>query len=71
VSGHGHVIPNPDEAKARCGGPALCRVCAIEAHRAIAEAKRRADDDVTAYVSYVDADAAAADRHRQIPEDGD
>ena len=28
--GHGHVIPRPDGAKARCGGPALCSVCAAE-----------------------------------------
>jgi hypothetical protein len=26
-SGHGHVRPRPDGVKARCGGPALCRVC--------------------------------------------
>jgi len=30
VSGHGHVTPNPDGSKARCGGPALCRECARE-----------------------------------------
>ncbi len=29
--GHGWVIPNPDGSKARCGGPALCPVCAREA----------------------------------------
>lgn len=28
--GHGHVIPRPDGVKARCGGPALCSVCAAE-----------------------------------------
>lgn len=26
--GHGHVFPRPDGAKARCGGPGLCRDCA-------------------------------------------
>jgi hypothetical protein len=31
MSGHGHVTPNPDGSKARCGGPAICRECAIEA----------------------------------------
>lgn len=30
MSGHGHVTPNPDGSKARCGGPALCGVCARE-----------------------------------------
>ncbi len=30
MSGHGWVNPNPDGAKARCGGPALCGQCAQE-----------------------------------------
>ncbi len=30
-TGHGHVIPRADGAKARCGGPALCAVCRREA----------------------------------------
>ena len=29
--GHGHVTPNPDGVKARCGGPGLCAVCNQEA----------------------------------------
>lgn len=28
--GHGHVTPNPDGSVARCGGPAMCSVCALE-----------------------------------------
>lgn len=31
--GHGHVKPRPDGMKARCGGPALCPDCALEAQR--------------------------------------
>jgi hypothetical protein len=31
MSGHGHVIPNPDGSKARCGGPGICAVCSKEA----------------------------------------
>lgn len=27
---HGHVTPRADGAKARCGGPAICSVCARE-----------------------------------------
>lgn len=27
---HGHVYPRPDGAKARCGGPELCRQCRRE-----------------------------------------
>ena len=27
---HGHVTPNPDGSVARCGGPAICSVCALE-----------------------------------------
>jgi len=30
MSGHGHVTPNADGSKARCGGPAICAVCALE-----------------------------------------
>ena len=29
-SGHGHVWPNVDGSKARCGGPAICRACAVD-----------------------------------------
>jgi hypothetical protein len=28
--GHGHVVPRPDGVRARCGGPATCRVCQAE-----------------------------------------
>jgi hypothetical protein len=28
---HGHVKPNDDGSKARCGGPAFCDECAVEA----------------------------------------
>ena len=31
MSGHGHVTPNPDGSKARCGGPRICSQCAKEA----------------------------------------
>jgi hypothetical protein len=31
MAGHGHVVPNPDGSKARCGGPAICSECAREA----------------------------------------
>lgn len=30
-TGHGHVRPRADGAKARCGGPAICPTCAAEA----------------------------------------
>lgn len=28
--GHGHVRPRPDGIRARCGGPMICSVCALE-----------------------------------------
>ncbi len=28
--GHGHVHERPDGVKARCGGPGICSVCALE-----------------------------------------
>lgn len=27
---HGHVVPNPDGSKARCGGPGICTQCSRE-----------------------------------------
>lgn len=33
LNGHGHVVPNPDGSRARCGGPALCNTCAGELSR--------------------------------------
>lgn len=32
-TGHGHVWPRPDGMVARCGGPAMCQRCAIDAAR--------------------------------------
>ncbi len=29
--GHGHVIPNADGSRTRCGGPRICHVCQREA----------------------------------------
>jgi len=29
--GHGHVWKRPDGMRARCGGPRICRVCAVDA----------------------------------------
>lgn len=31
MSGHGHVTPNADGSRTRCGGPGICAVCNIEA----------------------------------------
>lgn len=31
MNSHGHVVPNPDGSKARCGGPGLCSTCSREA----------------------------------------
>lgn len=28
--GHGHVVPNANGSKARCGGPSICPECAAE-----------------------------------------
>lgn len=31
--GHGHVYPNEDGTKARCGGPGICVLCSLDAAR--------------------------------------
>ena len=40
IGGHGHVTPRPDGAKARCGGPGICRECALELARKDGESGR-------------------------------
>jgi hypothetical protein len=35
--GHGHVIPNPNGSKARCGGPRVCSLCAMDQAALIAQ----------------------------------
>jgi hypothetical protein len=40
LGGHGHVTPRPDGMLARCGGPQMCRECALEA---AAKASQEAD----------------------------
>lgn len=42
-SGHGHVYPNADGSKARCGGPALCSLCAKDL-AALQQAEKFAQD---------------------------
>jgi len=32
-TGHGHVWERPDGVKARCGGPSICKECALDAAR--------------------------------------
>lgn len=36
-TGHGHIWPRPDGVKARCGGPGLCRDCALDEMDRIAQ----------------------------------
>jgi hypothetical protein len=36
-TGHGHVWPRLDGIKARCGGPKICRECALDKARLDAE----------------------------------
>ena len=37
MSGHGWVFPNADGSRARCGGPAICGACALEAQQKLAQ----------------------------------
>ena len=61
--GHGHVIPRPDGAKARCGGPALCSVCAAEL---AAEMAKPGGRGLYAAVNEAIGAAVAAERARII-----
>lgn len=58
--GHGHVTPNPDGTKARCGGPSICSECATEAGRlGVAYSLQPAIDAARTA-------AARRERHRQL-----
>jgi hypothetical protein len=45
-TGHGHVTPRPDGVRARCGGPAMCRVCQMERARLELSAEPAAEPTV-------------------------
>lgn len=45
-TGHGHVRPRPDGAKARCGGPALCAECKAEQDAVVSAFAPLVDRDV-------------------------
>ncbi len=47
MSGHGHVTPNADGSKARCGGPGICAACSRES-AALAAAQGRSVRDALA-----------------------
>lgn len=46
-SGHGHVYPNADGSKAKCGGPAICMACA-EDYAALQAAKKFGQETLAA-----------------------
>lgn len=66
MSGHGHVTPNADGSRARCGGPGFCDACSRELalHQAAkldAEMRPRADT----IAEDAAADAEADERYRE------
>lgn len=69
--GHGHVIPNPDGSRARCGGPRACRQCALELANAPAdEATSMIDVDLAEALeaAYWNFDARRAGLNRFAPQ---
>ena len=52
-TGHGHVAPRKDGAKARCGGPAICSVCQRERAQAEQDQRRRDNDTIATVNSAV------------------
>lgn len=57
-SGHGHVFPNADGFKAKCGGPAVCVACAEDA-KALDMARRLGQETLAA--QYADPYSVTAD----------
>ncbi len=56
--GHGWVTPRPDGAKAKCGGPAICAVCAREL--AAQQAEQQAGDEQALVDALTEATMAGA-----------
>lgn len=48
-TGHGHAWPRPDGVKARCGGPGICRECAVDAAMVERWRKHSGDDGGAAH----------------------
>lgn len=46
MSGHGHVLPNANGSKARCGGPTICGACAIELAELLNSVSKKAPDKI-------------------------
>lgn len=44
MKSHGHVTPNADGSRVRCGGPAICAVCANELAQGWPELNRYIED---------------------------
>lgn len=59
MAGHGHVTPNADGTKARCGGPGVCGECSREA--GVAYALRPHLDAYAAALASDESAVAAAD----------
>lgn len=57
-TGHGHVHPRPDGVKAKCGGPAMCPVCAtdvVEAYAPLVRWRTRSDGN-SEWADYTEGD---------------
>jgi hypothetical protein len=59
--GHGHVTPNADGSKARCGGPGLCNQCSQEFARTHRQPKA-SHERLYAYVRHI-GNCGAVDSH--------
>lgn len=40
MAGHGHVTPNANGSRMRCGGPGLCAVCSRELSQKLAHDRK-------------------------------
>lgn len=65
--GHGHVMPRPDGVKARCGGPALCRICQSEQAALVAQPEPSPATAQAALVELIEAIDAQQDLQLSHP----
>lgn len=67
--GHGHVIPREDGAKARCGGPFICHVCANELGQKNADAGNILNNQLCSGLQGYNQTASAIDWQKKTMRD--
>lgn len=69
--GHGHVTPNADGSKARCGGPGFCSICNAEREAVRRQTQGQADWQLVKDSRLVELIRSYVQENSDIPTRGD